>query len=89
MSNGCKAELGFQKYTSRAYELGMVYRRRVLRSAKAGTIKWIFSELLTKKHNAICYIHIGKMSHKNIIDESIILLNWEIEKATFPLFTDY
>lgn len=68
---------------------GMVYRRRVLLSAKAGTIKWIFSELLTKKHNAICYIHIGKMSHKNIIDESIILLNWEIEKATFPLFTDY
>lgn len=68
---------------------GMVYRRRVFLSAKAGTIKWIFSELLTKKHNAICYIHIGKMSHKNIIDESIILLNWEIEKATFPLFTDY
>lgn len=67
----------------------MACRRWVLLSARAGTIKWIFFELLTKKHNTIYYIHIGYMSHKNIIDESIILLNWEIEKATFPLFTDY
>lgn len=48
-----------------------------------------FTELLTKKPNTVYYIHIGNMSHKTIIDESIILLNWEIEKATFPLFTDY
>lgn len=61
----------------------------LLGSARAGTIKWIFFELLTKRHNTIYYIHIGKMSHKYIIDESIILLNWEIEKATFPLFTGY
>lgn len=61
----------------------------MLLSARAGTIKWIFCELLTKRHNTIYYLHIGNMSHKNIIDESIILLNCEIEKATFPLFTDY
>lgn len=67
----------------------MVYRQLVLFCARAGTIKRIFFELLTRRHNTIYYIHIGNMSHKNIIDGSIILLNWEIEKATSPLFTVY
>jgi len=84
----CKAELGFQEYTSWVYELGNGLQTKGV-SARAGTIKWIFFELLTKRHNTIYYIYIGNMSHKNIIDESINLLNWEIRKATFPLFTDY
>lgn len=67
----------------------MVYRQRVLFCGRTGTIKWISFELLTRRHNTIYYIHIGNMSHKNIIDGSIILLNWEIEKATSSLFTVY